>query len=142
MEIYAKKLTELLKTSGYSITAPRKVVFEVLYSFGLQSMSQLVERCKTIDRASVYRSVDVLEKVGAIVRVPQGLRYNLELSDTFLPHHHHILCIKCGQQTEIEQSALEKLLTSIAADLNYSLTAHKLELQGICTKCHATTTKP
>jgi Fe2+ or Zn2+ uptake regulation protein len=135
MDKYARSFSELLKKHRLSVTSPRKVVFEVLYSYGLQSMPQLISRAKGIDRASVYRTVDILERIGAISRVPQGFKYKLELSEKFLPHHHHIVCTNCGRQSDIEQSRLEDLLESIAQDNSYTLSSHKVELQGLCSKC-------
>jgi Fe2+ or Zn2+ uptake regulation protein len=142
MEQYAKHYAQLLKKEGYSVTTPRKVVFEVLYSYGLQSMAQLIHRCKTIDRASVYRTVELLERVGAVNRVPQGFKYKLELSEAFLPHHHHIVCSTCGKQSDIEQNKLEELLESIAREKSYILSAHKVELQGICYHCAEKANRP
>lgn len=124
------------------MTTPRKVVFEVLYSYGLQSMSQLIQRSKSVDRASVYRTADLLERIGAINRVPQGFKYKLELSEAFLPHHHHIACIRCGKQSDIEQKKLEELLESIAQEKSFKLVSHKVELQGICSNCVEKESRP
>ena len=135
MESYAKKYADLLKEHGYSITSPRKVVFEILYSYGLQSMNQLIHRAKSVDRASIYRVIDILEKIGAINRIPQGFKYKVELSEMFLPHHHHIVCTNCGKQSDIEQTLLEEQLEKLAADNNYILTSHRVELLGTCSTC-------
>lgn len=129
------KLIQSLKKSGLSVTQPRKVVFEALYSFGLQSMNQLISRCTSCDRASVYRAVDVLEGIGVIQRVRHGFKYKLELSDSFLPHHHHIVCTLCGKAADIEQSRLESLLEDIAVSEQFVLVSHKVELNGICIDC-------
>lgn len=129
------KLSALLKKNGYSLTTPRKVVFEVLYSFGMQSVQQLISRSASIDRSSVYRALLVLEDIGAVHRVPQGFKYKVELSDIFLPHHHHIACTKCGRHSDIEQSKLEDMLTQIAEENSYKLTSHKVELLGLCANC-------
>jgi Fur family ferric uptake transcriptional regulator len=111
------------------------MVFEALYTYGLQTISQLINRCPGIDRASIYRTVTLLEKIGAVNRVPQGFKYKLELSEIFLPHHHHITCTKCGRNTDVEQHRLEELLTQIAKIEGYELVSHKVELSGICSRC-------
>jgi len=135
MDAYEKRFSELLKKHRYSVTTPRKVVFEVLYSFGLQTVQQLITRAKHIDRSSVYRALTVLEEIGAVHRIPQGFKYKVELSDAFLPHHHHIVCTICGKQSDIEQSKLEDLLNQIAKENTYKLTSHKVELLGECSNC-------
>lgn len=135
MESAKDKLAQTLKNYSLSVTIPRLTVFEILYAYGLQSMNQLVERCSQIDRASVYRTIDSFEKIGAVQRVQQGFKFKIELSDSFLPHHHHITCTKCGTLTDIEQARLENLLEEIAKSNDYLLTSHKVELFGLCNKC-------
>jgi Fe2+ or Zn2+ uptake regulation protein len=135
MDSYTLKFIELLKQHDFSLTTPRKIVFEVLYSYGLQTMAQLISRSKGIDRSSVYRTIDILERIGAVARIPQGFKYKVELSEKFLPHHHHIVCSTCGKQADIELTRLEELLAKIAADNAYTLQSHKVELQGICSRC-------
>ena len=98
------KYVNILKNNDLSITLPRKLVFEALYSFGLQTMRQLIERCKDSDRASIYRTVSILESIGVINRIPQGFKYKIELSEEFLPHHHHIVCSGCGRHSDVEHT--------------------------------------
>jgi Fur family transcriptional regulator, ferric uptake regulator len=135
MEQYWAQYIEILKQNGMSITGPRREVFMALYSFGLQTMTQLIARCTNSDRASVYRVVGALESIGVVSRISTGFRYKLELSDTFLPHHHHISCIHCGKNREIEQSRLEHLLAEIAENEDFTLTGHQVELSGLCRTC-------
>lgn len=139
MEQYWALYVQILKQNGLSVTRPRREVFLALYSFGLQTMTQLISRCTLSDRASVYRVVRTLETIGVIKRVAIGFRYKLELSDSFLPHHHHISCVQCGKNCEIEQSSLEHLLTEIAENEQFTLTGHQLELSGICSSCKQAT---
>lgn len=135
MDTQWEQYITILKQNHLSITRPRREVFEVLYGFGLQTMHQLIGRCKTSDRASIYRTIDTLEKIGVVVRVTQGFRYKLELSDVLLPHHHHIICLSCGKVQDIDQSKLESLLVEVASSEGYMLTNHKLELSGQCSGC-------
>ncbi len=129
------KYVNILKKNDLSITLPRKLVFEALYSFGLQTMRQLIDRCKASDRASIYRTVSTLESIGVINRIPQGFKYKIELSEEFLPHHHHIVCSSCGRHSDVEQESLETLLRTMAKDTDYDLTSHKVELVGLCANC-------
>lgn len=134
MERYEELYKAALKNAGLSVTDARLEVFEKLYAFGLQTMKQLVSRC-SVDRASVYRTVNTLEACGIIIRVHQGFKYKIELSDMFFPHHHHIVCTHCGKHTDFEQEKLEQQLSSIADSIGYTLSSHKVELSGICTDC-------
>lgn len=50
-------------------------------------------------------------------------------------HHDHIVCIKCGKIIEFENNQLEKLQQQIAADHDFYMLRHKMEIYGICSEC-------
>ena len=93
-----EQLKKTLKERGQSLTRPRQLVFSALQGKEPQTMHQLVTACAVqIDRASVYRTVAVYERLGIIQRLQIGWKYKLELSDAFQRHHHHLTCLKCGR---------------------------------------------
>ncbi len=100
-------------------------------------MQQLVKSLdNSADRASVYRSVALFEQLGIVQRVQIGWKYQLELSDNYNPHHHHIHCIDCGKLSALpEETQLEEMIKKIARRAGYSLTSHQLELTGRCQEC-------
>lgn len=129
-------LTKTLKVKGYSISAPRKIVFEALQHQEPQSMRQVVAACKNIDRASVYRTIALFENLGIVQRLQMGWKYRLELSDAFHEHHHHMHCTNCGKTIALpEDLDLEKRLREVAASFNFKLQTHQLELSGLCQVC-------
>lgn len=50
-------------------------------------------------------------------------------------HHDHIVCIKCGKIIEFENNSLEKLQEQVAADHDFYMLWHKMEIYGICSEC-------
>src|SRR5579859_5743980 len=92
------QLSLTLHAQGQSLTRPRRIVFMALQKSEPKTMQQLVSACAgQVDRASVYRSVTLFEKLGIVQRLQIGWKYKLELSDAFQRHHHHLTCLKCGQ---------------------------------------------
>ncbi|MDP2643761.1 MAG: transcriptional repressor [Desulfobacterales bacterium] len=51
-------------------------------------------------------------------------------------HHDHLICTSCGSFTEIMSPEIEKLQEKLAAENEFALTRHSLELYGICKKCN------
>ena len=125
----------LLKSAGYSITAARTAVFEALLGHEPLSMHELVERVGKVDRASVYRAVDLFERLGIVLRLSSGWKYKLELTDKFAEHHHHLTCIRCGRTVAMNEDELERLIAELAATHRFKPTAHQIELQGLCQDC-------
>jgi len=133
------KLQQVLKKQGYSLTAPRISVFASLA--GKESpitMSELISSLSdVVDRATIYRTIDVFEKTGVVSRLQIGWKYKLELSDIFLHHHHHITCIECGNtQSFHETEQLIQELQSIGNNKGFVIKTHTLELSGLCSDCH------
>lgn len=128
---------ELLKNNGFSVTRARLLVFDLLLGKEPQSMHELYERVdRRIDRASLYRVVDLFERLGVVERLQSGWKYKLELSDSFNRHHHHITCINCGKVIPItEDLEIELLISSLADKHQVKALRHQLEIQGLCHDC-------
>lgn len=138
-----KQLVRQLKTAGFSNTKVRSRIFAVLSEHESMTMKELVaELTSTVDRASIYRTVELFEKLGIVQRVQIGWKYRLELSDAFNPHHHHIHCISCQRVVSLkEDPALEKQIHTLAQQVGFALSSHQLELAGTCQSCRDSASK-
>lgn len=133
-----KTLAKTLRGARQSLTMPRRAVFLALQNQEPLTMHELVERCRGIDRASVYRSVALFERLGIVQRLQTGWKYKLELSDSFHEHHHHATCARCGLVIPLpENPKLEAYLHRLADAYRFALQNHQLELSGLCQQCQA-----
>ncbi len=130
-------LKERLQTEGYSLTKPRRAVFDALRGREAQSMRELINRLAgTIDRASVYRTVTLFEQLGIVQRLQIGWKYKIELSHTFSDHHHHLICLQCGKVFTFEESLeLEEEIERTARRHHFTVSEHQLEIRGLCETC-------
>src|SRR5690348_17256040 len=117
-----------LKEHGYSLTAARRAVFEALQNKEPQAMHEIIVACGSkADRASVYRTAGLFEKLGIIQRLQIGWKYKLELSDVFHHHHHHLSCGRCGKVLVLpEDAVLERHIHALAAAHGFRPTDHQL----------------
>jgi Fur family ferric uptake transcriptional regulator len=130
------KLISLLRKQGYSITKPRLCTFEaILNANEALTTPQIITLLPDVDMVSVYRSLQLFEKLGIIHRVWNGFKSKIELSDVFSPHHHHFLCDKCGAAQSIDNEELEKSLHALESIYGFDLRRHSVELSGHCEKC-------
>ncbi len=126
----------VLSEHNQSLTKPRQAVFAALQHHKSLTMAELQTACKTVDRASVYRTVTLFEKLGIIVRIPNGWKYRLELGEAFLEHHHHATCRRCGASIALpEDENLEQRLQRLADRRAFRLESHQIELVGLCEAC-------
>jgi Fe2+ or Zn2+ uptake regulation protein len=135
--MHYETLGSILKSDGASLTKPRKLVFDLLLNQDPQSMQVLATRASgKVDRATVYRTIELFERLGIVRRLNIGWKYKIELSDLFTGHHHHMFCTNCGRMFELpENPMLETMIDTVAAKSGFSPRGHQLEVFGLCANC-------
>ena len=131
-------IATVLKKSGHSVTQVRQDVFSALMDSGPITMAQLTNKVQArVDRASVYRTIALFEKLGIVNRLQIGWKYKLELSDLFADHHHHATCLQCGKVLSLnEDEVLEANIHKLAQTVGFTPQSHSLEIRGLCPTCH------
>jgi Fur family ferric uptake transcriptional regulator len=126
-----------LKAKNQSLTKTRLAVFRALQDKEPQTMREVVAACKgQADRASIYRTIALFEKLGIVQRLQIGWKYKLELSDAFHHHHHHLTCTNCGRTIPLpEDRQLEARLHTLSRTQDFIMKGHQLEIQGLCENC-------
>jgi Fe2+ or Zn2+ uptake regulation protein len=126
-----------LKTNSQSLTETRLAVFKALQDKEPQTMREVVAACAgQVDRASVYRTISLFERLGIAQRLQIGWKYKLELGDAFHRHHHHLTCAKCGTTIPLpEDRQLEARLHMLSRTQDFIMKGHQLEIQGLCRNC-------
>ena len=134
------QVEEFLRRHRYKLTAPRREVIRILNEsnkpLSVQEIHQQFREVKA-DLASVYRTINLLCELGIIVKLnfDENL-YRYELSDTFAPHHHHLICKKCGCIENVFEACLpDGLEEKILEHSGFEVESHVLKFYGICRAC-------
>ena len=119
------------------ITNNRLAIFRVLVKAGKPlSIQEIVGlTAKESYFTSIYRSVEIMTRVGVLRSVPRGFKSLYELGETFKLHHHHLTCEKCGQSIEIHDKHLERMMHELTIKAGFTPTKHHFELLGMCQGC-------
>lgn len=128
-----------LRAAGYKLTNPRLRILDILErSSGHITAAELlttVEReAPSIGRASVFRTLDLLIKLGIIWTTVQG---GTTVNYMLMPggHHHHIICTRCHRRIEFEDCGLNALIASLESRHGVRIEGHLLEMYGLCYDC-------
>ncbi len=141
MDAGKTQLITFLKDRSYSVTHARLAVFDMLAMHSALTINELGELIPEINRTSIYRVVELYEKIGVVQRVYIGWKYSIELSELFQPHHHHATCTVCGKHVALpESNSLEKELEALSAANTFAMQSHLIEILGICSNCQSKTT--
>lgn len=139
---YNKVKTEL-KKMGYKLTPQRRSILNVILEHQKDHLSTLEiydyvkKDCPEIGLATVYRTLQLFEEIDIINKqnFDDGCnRY--ELTDPQQDHqHHHLICLSCGEVSEMEGDLLEELEQEVKRTKGFEITNHKLKFFGYCKKC-------
>ncbi len=128
-----------LERAGCRLTAPRRSLAGLIADqVGHFTAADLVEaahgRGLAIGRATVYRTLEVLEDLGAVERLdlPSGEHAYVACEPA---HHHHVVCSRCGRSDEIDDAGLRAIVGDVARRTGYRVDDHRLELFGLCPAC-------
>lgn len=136
MENSLSALRGHLKKHGFFATKPRTQLFKTLMHHKSMSMKELIEILPDQDKSSIYRNVDLFEKLGIISRVRLGWKSKFELSDLFNEHHHHLTCLRCDKIIVIDEDlVIEQELLRLSFREKFKPVDHTLEIRGLCNDC-------
>lgn len=116
-----------LTKAGYKLTVPRIAALDGLSKLHNPiSARSLHKKIGKIDRASVYRTLNLFEELHLVnVEVIKKEKIYCLASTP----HHHIICKKCGYMEEIECNH------NFGKFKNFNNVHHQLTLTGVCNKC-------
>ncbi len=130
-----------LDRAGYRLTEPRRALAILIADQdGHFTAAELVtaarDRRLGIGRATVFRTLDALEEIGAIERLdlPSGEHAYVGCEAA---HHHHIVCSRCGRTVEIDDAGLRPVVREVTRETGFRVDEHRLELFGVCPACLA-----
>jgi len=131
MEKATHKVLEVLRERGYRITGARKeIVHALAQSKSPLTIQALAERVKA-DEASVYRTIDLLEKEGLTEQIEvQNDATHYALADE---HHHHIVCTNCDRIFHVACSQPPHVPRAFQKRIY--ITHHEVTFYGVCTHC-------
>ncbi len=135
MDAYKAYLTE----NALKFTRQREVIVEEFLCDPVHISAEdlfrkVQERDSKIGLASIYRTLNSLVDAGLAVE-----RRFLDKSSVYEyndphEHHDHLICMRCQHIFEFENDEIETLQETVAKNMGFTLTDHKLELYGLCNK--------
>ena len=135
----ANHLVEALDRAGHRLTGPRLAVAElVARRDGHFTAADLVtdarRRHPGIGRATIFRALDLFASLQLVERVdlPGGDHAYVACDPV---HHHHAICTSCGRSLDVDDLGLTGVLAAIGGRSGFRVTAHRLEVFGLCSAC-------
>ncbi|MBN1523184.1 MAG: transcriptional repressor [Spirochaetales bacterium] len=140
-----------LRGCGFRLTIGREAIVDILSHTNSHMSAEdiffaLHADSPNIGLTTVYRTLELLEKNGIVSKYEFGHgRAKFELTEAYgnKPHHHHLICRKCGtiidysDFMEDELAYLKKTEAGLGKKYKFTIHQHSISFFGICEKCGA-----
>jgi Fur family ferric uptake transcriptional regulator len=121
-------------------TSPRRAILGLLQSerryLSAAEIHKLLHRKRQhLALTTVYRTLQLLEKLGAVsTRAEDGgeVGYLFCANDE---HHHHAICTTCGHVEEVNCRVIDDFKQLLLARQSFALDEHSMEFYGRCAAC-------
>ncbi len=131
----------LLSRCQMKLTRQRRIILEVITSLAgehptAEEIYQEVNKIMPeIGQATIYRSLDLFVRHNLIHKshLKDG-KYRYELFDKNQHFHHHFVCRKCGEISEIKEDLLQQLEADLESK-GFQVEDHHLSFYGYCPNC-------
>ena len=136
----ASRAGSALRTSGYRLTRQRQLVWDTLrrtrrHLSADQIGAALRRQQQSVDMATVYRSLDVLQRLGLVRSSRLAERQYFEVAEP--GEHYHLVCDECGRANHIEGEDLAQVLRHITDAHRFAVNSADLIVHGWCERCQA-----
>jgi Fur family transcriptional regulator, ferric uptake regulator len=130
-----------LDESGYRRGGARTAVVEAMARHdcavsALELEDELRRRKARVGRASIYRTLELLEETRLVQRfeAARGIA-SYERVEPSGHHHHHAICRRCGRVEPFEDGRLEQAIGQISEQVPFQVAEHDVVLRGLCERC-------
>ena len=110
------------------------VIAAVLAQSGHFSVEDVLRQARAVGRATVFRTMRLLtdlERACRVILEDGSLHYRVSRRG----HHHHLVCVSCGNVQDLDDCAVAGLVRELAAATEYEIEGHWLEFYGRCASC-------
>jgi Fur family ferric uptake transcriptional regulator len=132
---WARRALARLDDAGYRAGGARRKVVDLLASESCAVTALEMDRRLSVGRASVYRTLELLEQLELVQRIDIGgdaAGYERLDADG---HHHHLVCAECGLLAPFVDRRLEEAIERISSRADFDVAAHEVVLRGTCPSC-------
>ena len=135
-------LAERLHAQGLRLTAPRRQVLEAVAALQHATPDAIVAWLReqavpggtAPDTSTVYRNLEVLERLGLVWHTHLGKGAPVYHAAAEHPHL-HVVCASCGAIDSADSALLDGAAERLAAELGFTVDVGHVALSGTCRNC-------
>jgi Fur family ferric uptake transcriptional regulator len=127
-----------LRAKGHRLTPQRELVLQAVQELDHATPEQVLDEVRrtsvSINLSTVYRTLDLLEKLGLVSHTHLGHGAPAYHAMTE-PDHAHLVCRSCQRVAEVEPDVAAGLVEAVADKEGFTTDVRHLTLFGLCREC-------
>ena len=93
----------------------------------------LESRAPGINKSTVYRTLDLLEESGCVVKSEMDGRFIYHHAEE--GHHHHLVCRVCGKTQDCNENLFSVIKDDLADKYDFQADLKHVMITGLCSTC-------
>ena len=128
----------ILKQKGFKLTPQRRLIVECFHDNESHLTAEEIieyvgERAPGIDKSTVYRTLDLLENTGCVVKSEVDGHFIYHHAEE--GHHHHLICRSCGKTIDCNENIFSEIKKSLMGKYGFKADLKHMMINGLCSDC-------
>jgi Fur family transcriptional regulator, ferric uptake regulator len=129
---------KVIKEKGLRLTPQRRLIIDILHNThahltGEDIIRQVQTRMPGVNKSTIYRTLDMLEKAGCVFKSESG-DHSIYHHDEE-GHHHHLMCSRCGKTIECDDNIFQSAEGIIFKKYGFHVDFKHMVMNGLCGEC-------
>ena len=130
--------TTVLKQKGFKMTPQRRLIVEYIHDnqshlTADELINFLETRAPGINKSTVYRTLDLLEESGCVVKSEIDGHFIYHHAEE--GHHHHLVCRACGKTRDCNENLFSGIKDTLADKFDFKADLKHVMITGLCSAC-------
>ena len=127
-----------LKQKGFKMTPQRRLIVDYIHDnqshlTAEELINYLDSRAPGINKSTVYRTLDLLEESGCVVKSEIDGRFIYHHTEE--GHHHHLVCRVCGKTRDCNQNLFAGVKDTLAVKYGFQADLKHVMVTWLCAAC-------
>jgi Fur family ferric uptake transcriptional regulator len=133
-----------LKKNGIRLTPQRRLIMDIIHDSGTgitgtEIMTRVNSRMPGVNKSTVYRTLDLLEKLECVFKNQAGGEFVYHHPEE--GEHYHLVCRLCGASIDFAEDLLVPVEKAIEKQYGFQIDYRHVTIGGICPSCKEKTAK-
>ncbi len=137
MEKQVENVIQQLRDEGYRLTPQRLAILEAISADHSHPTAEEVHQQVSADQptlslATVYKTLHILEELGAVTELQVGGSSHYESAPQL---HPHLICVECHTIIDLPPDTMMPLSEEVLDDVGFHPQRYEVNVYGLCSQC-------